>query len=83
MKKIQFEHLNEEHQAIANAIGLENFLKLVSLYGGSFLYIPQQKTIIRETRNEAIRSEFNGDYKQLALKYSLTQRQIQRIINTK
>lgn len=80
---IKFEHLNEEHQAIANLIGLKNFLKLVDFRGGSFLYIPQLKTISRETRNAAIRSEFNGDYQELALKYSLTQRQIKYIINNK
>lgn len=79
---IQFEDVPEELQDIAQELGLEAFLKLVSLCGGQDLYIPKRESLERGPRDRAIRARFNGgNYRALAAQYRLSVRQIRKIIN--
>lgn len=79
---IQFEDVPEELQDIAQELGLEAFLKLVSLCGGQDLYIPKRESLERGPRDRAIRARFDGgNYRALAAQYRLSVRQIRKIIN--
>lgn len=80
---IQPDDLNEEQQQLAELIGLENFAKLVQVFGGTNIYIPKAEAFGRTVRNEKIRQEYNGrNIKSLAVKYGLTERQVYKLINT-
>lgn len=79
---IQFEDVPEELRDVAQELGLEAFLKLVSLCGGQELYIPKRESLERGPRDRAIRSRFDGgNYRALAAQYRLSVRQIRKIIN--
>lgn len=79
---IQFEDVPEEFRDVAESLGLEAFLKLVSLCGGQDLYIPKRESLERGPRDRAIRARFDGgNYRQLAAQYRLSVRQIRKIIN--
>lgn len=79
---IQFEDIPEEFRDVAESLGLEAFLKLVSLCGGQDLYIPKRESLERGPRDRAIRARFDGgNYRQLAAQYRLSVRQIRKIIN--
>ena len=41
-------------------VGEEKFLEIVKMYGGSNVYIPTYKSVIRNCRNREIISRFNG-----------------------
>ena len=70
---IRLEDLNDEQQQVAELIGLENFRKLMAVFGGVNLYIPKADKLERLDRNDKIRAEFNGyNFRELAKKYSLT-----------
>ncbi len=80
LNEVELEHLNEEQREVAEIIGLDNYIELVRLLGGSYVYVPMSNTLVKEARNRAIRSEFDGDYKLLARKYQLTTTQIRNIL---
>lgn len=78
---IQTDDLNEEQQQLAELIGLDNFAKLVQVFGGTRIYIPKQEVFSRVVRNEKIRQEYNGrNIKILATKHGLTEVQIRNIL---
>jgi Mor family transcriptional regulator len=80
---IQPDDLNEEQQHLAELIGLDNFAKLVQVFGGTNIYIPKAEAFGRTVRNEKIRQEYNGrNIKSLAVKYGLTERQVYKLIDT-
>ena len=79
---IQFEDVPEELRDVAVELGLEAFLKLVSLCGGQDLYIPKRESLERGPRDRAIRARFDGgNYRALAAQDRLSVRQIRKIIN--
>lgn len=79
---IQFEDVPEELRDIADALGMEAFLKLIALCGGQDLYIPKRESLERGPRDRAIRDRFDGgNYRALAAQYRLSVRQIRKIIN--
>ena len=79
---IQPDDLNEEQQQLAELIGLDNFAKLVQVFGGTNIYIPKAEAFGRTMRNEKIRQEYNGrNVKILASKYGLTERQVYNLVD--
>lgn len=77
--------LREEQKQIAEAIGVDNYLKLTREFGGTTIYIAKAEEIIRRNeRDEKIREEFDGsNYAQLAVKYGLTEVWIRNIVSEK
>lgn len=82
LRAIRPEDIPEEMQDVAEAIGMEAFLKLAHLCGGQCLYIPKSESLEREGRDREIRARFNGgNYRALASQFRLSERQIRKIIN--
>ncbi len=48
------------YKEIAEAIGVENFVKLADVVGGSTVYIPKPESVTRPVRDARIKEEFNG-----------------------
>lgn len=81
---IRLEDLSEGQQEVAALIGLENFRKLMEVYGGAYLYIPKTDRLERMERNERIRAEFDGyNFRELARKYDLTEITIRSVVSDK
>ncbi|AKH37279.1 MULTISPECIES: Mor transcription activator family protein [Nitrosomonas] len=74
-------HLPEDH-VLADLIGLEAARKLAEHYGGLVHFdIPKADAIRIALRNSKIRAEWPTlSQRQLALKYSLTERQVRKIL---
>ena len=81
---VQYEALSKDRQQVADLIGIENYEKLIEMYGGTWLYIPKPDTFERTDRNKRILDDFDGyNFKQLARKYGLTEVQIRTIVSEK
>jgi Mor family transcriptional regulator len=66
---------------LAEVVGIEAFRELVRVYGGGQLYIPLEREVCRPQRDIAIRRAYNGrNVRQLARRYELTDRTVQRIV---
>lgn len=81
IESVRLTDLDEAQKQLAEIIGIENYLKLVDIYGGTSIYIKKPDGFLRASRNEQIKEEFNGyNYRQLATKYDLSEVQIRSIV---
>lgn len=81
LDRVQIENLDEEQKTLAELVGLEGFKNLVKAFNGTSIYIPKIESIEKAVRDEMIREEFDGgNYKELALKYGLTETWIRNIV---
>lgn len=81
LDKLRIEDLDNKFRVIAELIGIDGYKNLVRYFGGTCIYIPIEHRITRKNRNKIVRSDFEGDYKELAKKYNLSEAQVRRIIN--
>ena len=71
---------DEQQKALAELIGIENYKKLVEVYGGSSIYVYKRDSFLRTVRDKKIKAEFKGDYRELARKYNLSEVAIRNIV---
>lgn len=82
MDNIKIQDLQGEQRQIAETIGLEAYLKLVKIYGGTNIYIAKIDKLLSIKRDEEIVKRFNGyNFKSLANQYGLSERAVREIIN--
>ena len=78
---LTMEDLQEQHREIADVIGLDALVKLCEAYGGSSLYIPQMRELMKNRIYQAISSEYDGtNIKKLAGKYQISEATVYKII---
>ena len=70
-----------EYRDIASVLGMEHFLRLITLCGGQSLYLPKLDSLARNGRDREIRARFDGgNYRALALQFRLSERQVRKIV---
>ena len=75
------EILKQQHKEYADLIGIENLIVLSHIFGGTSIYIPKEKELLKNFQHNEIFQEFDGrNIKELAKKYDLSERTIYRII---
>ncbi len=78
---IKVEDVPSRYDDIIDAIGIDSFLGLVQLYGGSVLYFPTVNSLVKSYRNRVIREDFRSNFNETARKYGLSRSQVYNIIN--
>ena len=79
--EITLEDLQEQHREIAECIGLPGFLKLVKMFGGNGLYIPQMKEVVRLHVYRLIQKEFDGtNIRSLSKKYGVSESTVYNVV---
>ena len=68
---------------VVDVIGIDAFKALVKLAGGSLLYIPNESNLVKPIRNRMIRDEFKGSYRDISMKYGISEVQVRNIISYK
>lgn len=78
---IDINDLNEQHQELAEIIGIDNLLELASHFGGTQIYIPQMDKLLKNVKYKAIIEEFDGfNIRQLSKKYNVSESTIYRLV---
>lgn len=77
------EDLPESLGDIIDTIGIENVKELIKLAGGGNVYIPSENSVVKLFRNKLIKENFDGNYKNLARRFGITEMQVRNIINYK
>ncbi|MEE0566262.1 MAG: Mor transcription activator family protein [Lactobacillus rogosae] len=81
LDQVKLENLDEEQKALAELIGLDGLKNLVRAYNGTSIYVPKIESLEKAVRDEYIKEEFDGgNYRELALKYGLTETWIRNIV---
>lgn len=85
MALLKIENLSEEQREIAELVGMEGYMRLSKVYGGTTVYIAKTDELERRNeRDERIREEFDGtNYSKLAIKYRLSEMWIRNIVSEK
>lgn len=82
ISEIDPEELPEPYKTLAYKIGINNTMTIAQMYQGVALYLPKLDGTISNLRDKKIRKEFNGyNYRELAIKYKLTERWIRQIVD--
>ena len=66
---------------VVEVIGIDAFKGLVKIAGGSNLYIPNESNLAKPIRNRKIKEEFNGSYRDISIKYGISEVQVRNIVN--
>lgn len=78
---ILIDDIPDNLHAMVDAIGMENFLEVSKLYGGSNIYIPVHNKVVMGERNREIAREYNGrNIDNLRLRYGISTQQIKRLL---
>lgn len=81
LKELKLEDLQEQHQEIAEVIGIEGMLKLVEAFGGNAIYFPQKKELLRQKTYRAIYREYDGtNIRELATRYGVSERTVYNLV---
>lgn len=78
---IMLEDLSGEQLEIAELVGIESYRMLVKHFGGNQIRILQEDTLVKEKRDNEIRTLYNGRNElELSQKYNLSDRTIRSIV---
>lgn len=82
ISEIKLTDLMGEQRELAELIGLETYIKLVRLVGGSNIYIAKEDKLLAIVRNRRIKEEYNGrNISYLKNRYRLSERRIRHILS--
>lgn len=82
LRALQISDLQEQHQEFAEVIGIDNLIRLSEYFGGTSIYVPQKRELVKLKKYELIRKEYNGsNIKELANKYDLSERTVYSILH--
>ena len=59
-EELTLDDLQEQHRQYAEVIGIDNLLRLSDTYGGTSIYIPQRRELLKNRTYNAIYREFDG-----------------------
>ena len=81
IKYLSKEDIPEFLQNLVDIMGIEAFIRLIEEYGGSSIYIPNEKSILKPIRNRLSKKHFNGNnYKELSKEFKISEMQIRNIV---
>ena len=74
---------DNKHRILLPFIGIDAFRNLIKCAGGTSVYIPSERRILKPVRDRLIRESFCGDYKDLATKFNISEVSIRKIVYEK
>ncbi len=81
LKELRVEDLQEQHQEFAEVLGMDNLLRLSEHFGGTSIYVPQKRELVKLKVFGLIRQEYNGtNIKELASKYELSESTVYNVL---
>ncbi len=84
MEDLTLDDLQEQHREYARIIGIDNLLKLADTFGGTSIYIPQKRELIKNKIYAAIYNEFDGtNLPELTHKYGVSKSTVYKIVQDK
>lgn len=74
LKELRLENLQELHREIANVVGVDGMIKLSDYFGGTTIYIPKQRELVKNLVIEKIQEGYTGtNIRELAQKYDVSE----------
>lgn len=84
LESLKPEDLQEQHRMIAEAVGMDGLIRLTDAFGGSSIYVPQKKELVKNRVYGMILEEYDGtNIKELAVRYSVCESTVYNIVRDK
>jgi len=83
INKLTIEDVPENLKSIAFSIGIDAFRNLIKTAGGTSIYLPSERCITKGVRNRLIKESFSGDYKEMSLRFGISEVSVRKIVNKK
>lgn len=81
LQDLAIEDLQEQHRDFAEALGMENLIKLSEHFGGTSIYVPQKRELVKLRIYGMIRKEYDGtNIKELASKYEVSESTVYNVV---
>ena len=84
LESLTVDDLQEQHRGIAEAVGIAGLISLTDMFGGSSIYIPQKKELVKNRVYRNILQAYDGTYiKELAVRYNVCESTVYNIVKDK
>ena len=81
LRDLTIEDLQEQHRDFAEALGMENLIKLSEHFGGTSIYVPQKRELVKQRVYGLIRKEYDGtNIKELASRYDVSESTVYKVV---
>lgn len=81
LRELTIEDLQEQHRDFAEALGMENLIRLSEYFGGTSIYVPQRRELVKQRVYGMIRKEYDGtNIKELASKYEVSESTVYNVV---
>ena len=83
INKLTIDDVPENLKSVACAIGLDAFKNLIRCAGGTSVYIPSERCIVKLLEIELLGKVFVGDYKDMAIRFGISEISVRKIVRGK
>lgn len=84
LESLTVDDLQEQHRGIAEAVGIAGLISLTDMFGGSSIYIPQKKELVKNRVYRNILQAYDGtNIKELAVRYNVCESTVYNIVKDK
>ena len=83
INKLTIDDVPENLKSVAYAIGIDAFRSLIKCAGGTSVYLPSERCITKPVRDRVIRESFCGDYKEMAIRFGISEVRVRKIVGEK
>ena len=64
-----------------DVVGIDIVMEIIDYCGGSMIYFPSKKSVVRSARNRVINSKFNGgNYREISREFGISEMQVRNIL---
>lgn len=81
--KLTIDDVPENLKSVVYAIGIDAFRSLIKCAGGTSVYLPSERCITKPVRDRVIRESFCGDYREMAIRFGISEVRVRRIVGEK
>lgn len=83
MKDIKIDDVKEELVDIVEFMGIGMFIEFCERFGGSHIYIPNKKSLYRNSRNREIKRKYDGtNSKELSREFGISENHLRLIVKS-
>lgn len=81
LDSLQQTDLQDLHRNIADVVGVDGLIRLCEHFGGSSIYIPQKRELLRQKIYQMICREYDGsNIRELAVKYGVSEATVYNVV---
>ena len=81
---LTYEDLQEQHKSIALAVGMDGLKKLTDVFGGTAVYVPQKRELVKNKVYSMILNDYDGtNIRELAVTYGVSESTVYNIVRDK